>query len=154
MESLRKKRVAYCYLRILDGSPSIEKEIGTAELAKLSGDASGGTINYTALSEIIPAASAIVDGYCAKYYDVPFTVAPKLIEQLTISITIYKLYENKKAAASPAIRQRYDDAVALLRDIAANKLSLGTSTIGQTAKVRPATAFQANDRLFKRTYDE
>ena len=142
----------YCYVLSEDGSPSIEKELGTSETAKLSGDSSGVAIDETGLSDVIANASALVDGYCSKRYSVPFDDVPPVIKQITLSIAIYKLYENRKAGASEAIRQRYDDAIDMLKDINDGKLSLSTSEVSAAVSNRPVTAFQANERLFKRGF--
>ena len=142
----------YCYVLSEDGSPSIEKELGTSETAKLSGDSAGAAISETALSDVIANASAIVDGYCSRYYDVPFSTVPEVIKQVTLSIAIYKLYENKKAGAGDAVRRRYEDAMAILKDVNSGKLSLETTDVSAPSRLRPTVAFQANTRLFKRGF--
>lgn len=103
------------------------------------------------ISTAIATADAEIDGYCAARYAVPFAVVPPVIKGLSVEIAIYYLHARK--GAPEKIVNRYEKAVARLRDI-----SKGVLTLGQDPPPAESTAMAdgaagnktADDRVFTR----
>lgn len=142
----------YCFVKSTDGATSFEKILGTKITAQLSGDGSGVTIAESVLAEVIADAQSIVDGHVGVRYTVPFEdgSVPKEISQCTLDIAIFKAYENKSGADS-RVRQRYEDAMALLDKIAKGRFALALTTgdvVAATAA--PSVRVKGKPRLFDR----
>lgn len=141
--------MAYCFARIADGSPSIESVLKTRETARLSGDGSGQVIDTGMVNPAISKAESIVNGYCSKLYAVPFTSAPDLVKEITRDLAIYYLYEAREAIPD-AIQKRYDNAMAMLKDISVDKVRLSVDPVTADPVAAPATAFAGKARIFGR----
>ena len=76
-------------------------------------------------------ASAIVDGYLRARYTVPFTDPPFLVEDLTLKIARYKLWDE---APSTRVMDDYKEAVTTLKDLSANRMSLDLEGDGTNAE--------------------
>lgn len=75
-------------------------------------------------------ADSEIDGYVATRYSVPLNPAPSIVKRLACDLARYHLYDDQ---ATETIQKRRDAAVAVLRDIAGGKVSLGTTAAGGTA---------------------
>lgn len=58
---------------------------------------------------------AVINGYVAALYALPFATVPDLIGEIAADICRYELWDDR---APEEVRKRYDDAIAKLRDIA------------------------------------
>ncbi len=109
-----------------------------------------GAMDADVIAQAMADADAIIDGYLASKYRLPLAEVPQQIADLATTIAIYKLhtYEPDKK-----ITRDFDDAMRILRDIAAGTIRLpiagieppGTSGSGvkTTDRDRPFT----NDNL-------
>ena len=105
----------------------IQKEISDDELIGLTDDEGAGVINDGRITAAIARADAMIDSYCGQVETVPFTTVPAVIKQHSITIAIYFLFARRSAV--PEIRRKnYEDAISHLKDIAAGKATLGTTT--------------------------
>lgn len=111
--------------------------------AMLSTAAAGGDMSgYTAPEQAATAAvltlingalsdaDSEIDGYVATRYSVPLNPAPSIVKRLACDLARHHLYDDQ---VTETIQKRRDSAVAVLRDIAAGKVSLGTTADGGTA---------------------
>lgn len=97
-------------------------------------------------------ADATVDGYLAGRYKVPMASAPAVLGRLACDLTRYFLYDDQ---ATETVKQRHDAAIAVLRDIAAGKVSLGAD-LGASAQPKGGSVeissggavFGRNDKSF------
>jgi len=105
----------------------IQKEISDDELIGLTDDESAGIINDARVTAAIARADAMIDSYCGQVATVPFVVVPAVIKQHSITIAIYFLFARRSAV--PEIRRKnYEDAISHLKDIAAEKATIGATT--------------------------
>ena len=82
-----------------------------------------GAVDTTAFERQLDIASDQMDGYLLGRYGLPLASPPKLFTKLCVDIAVY----NSALTADVRtleMRQRYEDALAYLRDIALNKIKL------------------------------
>ncbi len=69
-------------------------------------------------------ASAEIDAYLAAKYQLPLPQVPAVLTRLCVDIVVYRLAADADMATEER-RQRYDDAVSLLKRLATGAASLG-----------------------------
>lgn len=96
------------------------------DLIQLTDDENTGVLDGDKIAAAIANATDIINGYVmGRYGAFPEGGVPGLIRTICVDVTIYKLYERRMAGNVPeSILQRYKNALALLRDIQANKVQL------------------------------
>lgn len=95
-----------------------------AELIQLTDDANSGEVNTAIVSAALEEASGKVDSYCRARYVTPLQVGDD-VKGLTLDIAVYLLFSRRRnAKMTETIRERFDDAIAFLKDVAAAKASL------------------------------
>ncbi len=95
-----------------------------AELVQLTDDENTGQVNSAVVNAALEEASGLVDSYCRARYVTPLQASDD-VTGMTISIALYKLFARRRSVkVSETIRQGYEDAMGLLKDIAAMKASL------------------------------
>lgn len=125
--------MAYCL------QADIEKLIPALELAELTAE-SGSTVDAAVVTEAITKADAEIDSYCQKFYTVPFTAVPAVVEALSVDLAIYHLYSRRSVV--PDIRKyRYESAIKFLAAVAAGELLVA----GATALTAPAEAIDVDN---------
>lgn len=136
--------MAYCT------QADIEKLLPADELAQITAD-SGDLPDADIVTEAIVKADAEIDAYCGKQYAVPFIPVPGRIEALSVDMAIYHLF-SRRSLAPEIRRQKYEDAVAFLKDV-----SRGLAVIGSTDSPPTSTGgssevkFDSQDRVFSRS---
>jgi phage gp36-like protein len=90
----------------------------------------GSEVNAQVVTDVLTEASGKIDSYCRMRYSVPLQ-ASEQIKGLTLDIAEYLLFARKRRVPDD-VRQRYDDAIAFLKDVSA----------GRAALDQPATATQ------------
>ena len=134
--------MAYCT------QADITKQITENQLIQLTDDADAGVVDTAVVDDAIAAADDVIDGYCAQRYTVPFSPTPGIINKISVDLAIYNLY-SRRAHAIPELRkERYEQALKMLREIEAGKISLGVPA--PTENPDRVGDFDANDRLFTR----
>lgn len=117
-----------------------------------------GTRNEAKIGRALENASAIVDGYIAARYALPLATTPATLRECCISIAVYKLATDA-TLLSDDVRQRYEDAIAFLKDIAKGIASLGlpaaasgsTGAASSAATQSPQTILiESSPRTFSR----
>ena len=127
------------------------KEISEAELARLTGDTSGQTIDTDRTDYARENADALIDAYLFGRYDVPFTgdIDP-IIKKVSIDLTLANLYDfaYSKATVPSTITWRKINAVKLLKDIRSGDVALVNIGIG----IGTPPAILSNNNPMKRKY--
>lgn len=104
-----------------------------------------GAVVEAVLDRAIADADAEINGYVGTRYTLPLPEpVPAVLVPIACDITRYRLYDD---AVPEVVRQRYEDAVSRLKDIATGRLSLGIDP----ASVTPAAGtvkVRSRDRLF------
>ena len=98
---------------------------GATELAQLTDRASGVAIDVTVLGRALSDADAEIDSYLARRYALPLSSTPAVLVRMAADITRYRLYDDR---VTTAVRQRYEDAVSLLKRMSSGEVALAGST--------------------------
>lgn len=109
----------------------LECRFGAEELAQLLDD---GAAPEEALANAAQDADALIDGYVGGVYQLPMAEpVPAMITALRADVTRYRLWDDKAPAE---VRKRYEDAIALLKDI-----GKGTVRLPAAPNVVPQAAY-------------
>jgi phage gp36-like protein len=122
--------------------------IPQAELAALTaetGDEPDGQI----VAEAIARADAEIDAACGLRYTVPFSPVPERVKTLSADLAINHLY-SRRAVAPDVWRQKYKDALAFLKQVAAGQATLAGSSGEPPAADRQSPDFSNATRIFSR----
>ena len=102
----------------------LEDTYGVDLVARLADHNNDGIPEQECIDDALTSASAIIDAYLAARYAVPLTVYPVVVTDLCVDIAWYRLaYSRLKQ--TDEMRQRYEDAIALLTRIADGKAAIG-----------------------------
>lgn len=115
-----------------------EQRFGVAETVDLL---SNGAAYQRAESE----AASLVDGYVAAKYTLPLLAVPEIVRGWVADIVRFKLWAEQ---APEEVRQRYDDALEQLRDLAAGRLALPPGSNGAATTSPFEFDSFANERVF------
>ncbi|GIX17702.1 MAG: hypothetical protein KatS3mg119_1888 [Rhodothalassiaceae bacterium] len=112
--------------------------VGAREITELTdrADPPAGAIDASVAERALADADAEIDGYLAARYDLPLSPVPAVLTRLATDIARYRLWDDR---APEEVRQRYEDAVRLLREIADGRHRLPVSA-PQAAGAGPAWA--------------
>ena len=124
------------------------ERFGAVELAQLTDCTNGTVIDTTVLGRALTDADAEIDSYLATRYSLPLASTPVVLTRLASDVARYRLFDD---AAPTQVRQRYEDAISLLKRLASGDVQLAGS-----APLAPATgtghgnavAVKAPERVF------
>jgi len=105
---------------------------GLHEVIAITDRENSGDIDEAVLGAALVEATAEVEGYLAGRYALPLVSVPPLVAGLCCDITRYRL-SGASVLETDTTRNRYRDAVRLLEQISAGKVSLGLDLAGQPA---------------------
>lgn len=91
------------------------------ELAQLTDRTHGVAIDQLVLGRALADAQAEIDSYLATRYTLPLATTPAVINRLACEIARYRLYDDGVPAT---VRQRYEDAVSLLKKLSSGDVRL------------------------------
>ena len=106
------------------------------------------------INKAIADAGELIDGYVSGRYQIPMTAVPSLVKTISVDVTLYKLYMRRKKRAVPDMVQKaYDNSTKLLRDIQAERITIGATPTGQAVPTTSggSASFVSGDRAFSRT---
>lgn len=94
-------------------------------------------------------ADAVIDGYCAVKYSVPFATIPTRVKTGSAKIATYNLFEKRSAQVGmpDSVRQSYEDEIAFWKDVAKGIASLGIDPPPTQSSATGAKVV-GNDRVF------
>ena len=105
-----------------------------ADLLLLIADRNGdGAADAGVLEQALQDATAEIDAYLAAQYDLPLSETPAVLTRLAADIAVYRL-SSEADRLTDERRQRYDDAVALLKRLAKGEASLGLASPGAPSR--------------------
>lgn len=122
--------------------------IPQAELAALTAE-SGDVPDGQVVTDAISRADAEIDASCGMRYTVPFSPVPERVKALSVDLAIYHLY-NRRAVAPEVWRQKYQNALAFLRQVAAGQVTLAGSGGEPPPADRQAADLNSPTRIFSR----
>lgn len=106
-------------------------------------------IDQDVIDTAIEDADAVIDGYCAMKYSVPFATVPTRVKSGSATIATYKLFEKRAASVGmpEAIRQSYEDEIGFFKDVSNGVASLGIDP-PPAANTQTGATVKSNDRVF------
>lgn len=134
--------MAYCV------KADILKQITEDQLIGLTDDADAGSVDDAIVTEMIARADEIINGYCAQRYTVPFSETPGIVKTISIDIALYNLYSRRSHIMTEERKNRFENAMKLLKDIEAGRVSLGVPA--PTENPDRSGSYEGNDRIFTR----
>ena len=134
--------MAYCT------QADILNQMPAAELIRLTDDAAT-TVDADKVTAAIADAEAKVDSYAGARHAVPLNPVSASVKAATVDIAIYNLYGLRNRVPDD-VRQRYEDALAWLRDVSTAKASLGVSDPDTTPTPTHRPQISSNPRIFTR----
>lgn len=93
-----------------------------------------GEIDPGVVDRALASASAIIDAHVLGRYPAPWPVVPELVRDTCVDIAMYKLSGEGRGLTDER-RRRYDDALALLKRIAAGQADLDVPAASSAAVV-------------------
>lgn len=127
--------------------PLLEERYGLDELIQRTDKFAPytGAVVDAVLDRAIADAEGEIDGYVGARYALPLPApVPPVLVSIACDITRYRLYDD---AVTPVVRQRYEDAIARLKDIAAGRLTLGIDP-ASTTPAAIGVRVSSRDRVF------
>jgi phage gp36-like protein len=123
------------------------ESISEDDLIDITDDDDAGIIDTDAVDRAIADADAEINTYCAVQYDVPFATVPAMVRKIAVDIAVYNLYSRRRGAPDDR-KERYNNAIALLKSVAAGTVSLGVDTPSPDDDGGPAAVNPKSDRIF------
>ncbi|MEX0271393.1 gp436 family protein [Leptolyngbyaceae cyanobacterium UHCC 1019] len=109
-------------------------------------DSTAEEIDVVPLNRALTDASSMIDTYLGGKYTVPFTTVPAVLIPHCLNIARYYLDRN---SAREDVRQRYEDAIRWLEQLAKGILTLGLDTAQATIKPREGLPdFTAGEKVY------
>lgn len=114
-------------------------------------DRSTDTLNDVWIDEALATADDEINGYLSRRFVLPLPTVPDLLKRNAIVIAFYWLADRDNQATD-LVRERYDRAIAKIKEIAAGKIDLGLPTpdMPPEGSVGKVELVQENERLFTR----
>jgi phage gp36-like protein len=100
----------------------MQSEFGDAELGQLTDRTNGTVIDDTVLGDALTRADSEINSYVSQRYSLPFASAPTRLRDIACDMARYYLYD---ARAPKVVQDRYNAAVAWLKDVAAGRALVG-----------------------------
>lgn len=122
------------------------ERFGFDELAQRTNREDGSTIDTVVLGRALADADAEIDGYLATRYTLPLSSTPTVLVRLASDLARYQLCGDK---VPDSVRQRYVDAVVVLKRLASGDVQLaGITAIPAAGGSGNAVAVRTPARLF------
>ncbi|MFN7400564.1 MAG: gp436 family protein [Sandaracinobacter sp.] len=120
---------------------------GVDETVRLTDEAGTGVIDAARLDAALQDAQALIDSYLGARYQVPLALpAPAPIPTLTFDLAVARLYRGE---LPDGVEAKRDEAVRLLKDLAAGKAAIPVAPAPTTTSPAPVLV-EPHDRLFSR----
>jgi phage gp36-like protein len=96
-------------------------------LARVARDRTTNDVDDEVVNAALDHASALIDMRCSSRYALPLNPIPMVVNGYCIDIALYRMALTRDKLTAE-MRQRYEDAIADLKDIAAGRAGLGNVT--------------------------
>lgn len=129
----------------------INAAIPADDLVELTDDSHLGIADQVVIDQAIADAGELVDGFLRGRYTVPLDPVPGLLKTVATDITVWRIYSRRVRLTLPeAIDARYKNALKLLDQIQAGKISLGTGTPDTAVTSTAGAEYSGSERVFTR----
>lgn len=130
----------------------ISNAITESSVLQLTDDEGIAAINESRVNAAISFADELINGYLRSRYVLPLPSTPPMVRDLSVSISVYKLYDRRFAENMPeSIQKKYDGAVKLLESIQKGIISLGVEQTSEPSEGGFKTNKGSTDRIFSKT---
>lgn len=102
----------------------IEALYDPAVLVRVADHDEDGVADDAVVTKGLDSASALIDGYISARYSLPLPTIPQFLRELCVDIAIYRMALTH-GRRTEEMRQRYEDAILMLKDISTGKAGLG-----------------------------
>lgn len=130
----------------------IEDRLGRDELVALTDLENTGEVNDTFAAAAIADADAVIDGYVSGRYGAGLSPAPTLLKNIAITLAEYYMHDKRgliDASQKTGKRQRYEDAINMLKAISNGTVTLGAdATPTNDDSVESSTTADSDFRTF------
>lgn len=127
----------------------LQELLSEKELAELTAEI-GEDPNEAVAQAAIDRAGAEIDSYLALRYSLPLAATPPRIRALCLDMAVYHLFV-RRGIADEVRRQRYQDALSYLRDVAAGKAQvIGADGLEPSGDAAEVVEVASQDRVFDR----
>jgi phage gp36-like protein len=130
----------------------IQNDIPAVELAALTDDTDGDTVNEAIVNSAIVYADTIIDGYLRSRYSLPLEEVPTLLKTFSVDLVKHRLYSRRMTEMPDSVKDSYKNTIKMLESIQAGKLTLGIiadSTDDQLTKTNKfITNKTTSDKVF------
>lgn len=116
---------------------NIDDMYGVDLLNKLADKNSDRIADPVVVERGLRSADGIINGYLEGKYELPLNGTSDMLTEIAVDISVYKI-AILRSVRSTEMRVRYDDAIALLKDISAGKVGIGL-TPGEGEDPTPTT---------------
>ncbi len=99
------------------------------------------------IGQAITDATSAVDGYLSGRYGVPLTTPPAVLKRVACDLARHYLYDDNEPET---VADRYKEAVAWLRDVAAGKVALGPDAAGAQPAAGGCVEIVTSGKVFGR----
>lgn len=135
--------MAYCV------QADILNQVDLRTLIQLTDDGGLGEIDQAVLARAIADADATIDAFLQGRYSVPLAATPDKIRQVSADVAIFNLFSRRDEATPESRRDRYQEAMRFLDQVAAGAVSLGADSPAATT-TRNEPDISSQHRIFDR----
>jgi len=130
-------------------SAELQRLTGAEELRQLAATPEG-LLDAARVAEALDLAGDQIDAHLRVRYALPLSTVPRVLVRLAVAIARHDLHLGGPRQPTEQVRRDRDDALAMLRDIAAGKMDLGLGPTGvgpaedgggAVLRLSPATGF-------------
>lgn len=105
----------------------LQEYLSNDVIRQLTDDLGDGVADSPRVTQCIVGATAEVDGYIVRRYDLPLSTTPPLVAELTCILTAYRLFQ-RRSRVPDSFEKIYEKAQEMLERIAEGKILLGTGS--------------------------
>ncbi|HSA06151.1 MAG TPA: DUF1320 domain-containing protein [Candidatus Gastranaerophilales bacterium] len=107
----------------------ITAAISNSDLAQLTNDSGGDTVDSSRIIDALNYVDNIIDGYLRGRYDLPLAVIPDELKYLAVDFVVYKLYSRRMFSEIPdSVNKSYQNVIKILEQIQKGTFNLGVET--------------------------
>ena len=133
--------MAYC------AKSDLVQRFGQREIDDLLDRDNDGDDDASTLDSTIADADSLIDSYVSSKYQTPLDPVPQIIKYISCDITRFMLWDDN---APEEVRNRYNDAIARLKDIAKGMMKLPATALISIANPSGGVDYYEEERVFTR----
>ena len=126
---------------------NLVQRFGQREIDNLLDRDNNDTDDTDTLTQTIADADSLIDSYVSAKYQTPLSSVPQIITYISCDITRFMLWDDN---APEEVRNRYNDAIARLKDIAKGMMKLPSTTVLAPDNPSGGVDYYAEERVFSR----